>query len=164
MALTVDIEQRPHVLLTQRAAHLTSHPGQIALPGGYQEPSDRSLWQTALRETHEEGGVSASQVKLNQSLGSFYTSKGTGLEAFHATSDASDTLHIRVNPQEVAAYFWFPLAMVIEDQRQETLVFRKEAITLRVPVYQYRTFRIWGVTAQILVALVNQHYHADIKL
>ena len=44
------------VLLTQRAEHLTDHPGQISFPGGRAEPHDSSAVETALRETGGEIG------------------------------------------------------------------------------------------------------------
>src|SRR5579872_3468706 len=42
--------------LTVRPDTLSRHPGQISLPGGMAEPHDRSLWDTAVRETQEELG------------------------------------------------------------------------------------------------------------
>jgi 8-oxo-dGTP pyrophosphatase MutT (NUDIX family) len=45
-----------HVLLTQRTAHLSKHPGQIAFPGGRRDDGETPL-QAALRETQEETGI-----------------------------------------------------------------------------------------------------------
>jgi len=44
----------PHVLLLQRKSNMRNHPGQIAFPGGAMDAADRSLMDTALRETYEE--------------------------------------------------------------------------------------------------------------
>ncbi len=41
------------VLLTQRAATLKDHAGQISFPGGRMEPADIDAWHAALREAHE---------------------------------------------------------------------------------------------------------------
>ncbi|KAG7364061.1 NUDIX family hydrolase [Nitzschia inconspicua] len=47
-----------HVLLTQRSHKLRSHPGEVALPGGKQDPEDdNDDIITALRETKEEVGL-----------------------------------------------------------------------------------------------------------
>src|SRR5271167_3231250 len=45
------------VLLTQRAATLKDHAGQISFPGGRIEPKDADAWQAALREAYEEIGL-----------------------------------------------------------------------------------------------------------
>ena len=50
------------VLLTQRAATLKDHAGQISFPGGRIEPGDPDPWRAALREAHEEIGLAASFV------------------------------------------------------------------------------------------------------
>ena len=49
----------PHVdvLLTQRAATLRQHAGQIAFPGGRVDPEDGDVVATALREAQEETGL-----------------------------------------------------------------------------------------------------------
>src|SRR5699024_8054066 len=52
------------LFLVQRAPWLRHHPGQIALPGGGHEPGDRSLIDTAVRETYEEIGVSPKRIEV----------------------------------------------------------------------------------------------------
>ncbi|KAL9932406.1 hypothetical protein V8E36_008523 [Tilletia maclaganii] len=47
-----------HVLMTTRALHLRSHPGQASLPGGKRDLTDLSIEHTALRESIEEVGMS----------------------------------------------------------------------------------------------------------
>ncbi|MEO0729321.1 MAG: CoA pyrophosphatase, partial [Pseudomonadota bacterium] len=51
------------VILTTRSAHLPSHAGQIAFPGGKIEASDKGPLDAALRETEEEIGLDRSYVR-----------------------------------------------------------------------------------------------------
>ena len=48
---------QPTVLLTQRAANLADHAGQIAFPGGKIDATDASPLDAALREAREEIGL-----------------------------------------------------------------------------------------------------------
>ena len=48
---------QPTVLLTQRAAHLNDHAGQISFPGGKIDVTDASPLDAALREAEEEVGL-----------------------------------------------------------------------------------------------------------
>ena len=52
------------IFLVQRSPLLRQHPGQIALPGGREDPEDRDLVHTALRETHEEIGLLPDRVEV----------------------------------------------------------------------------------------------------
>jgi 8-oxo-dGTP pyrophosphatase MutT (NUDIX family) len=57
-SVLVLISSDGYVLLTKRSSKLRSHPGQVALPGGKQDPEDGNDHViTALRETYEEVGV-----------------------------------------------------------------------------------------------------------
>ena len=47
----------PDVLLTERAATMRSHPGQVSFPGGALEPDDAGPVGAALREAEEETGL-----------------------------------------------------------------------------------------------------------
>ncbi len=55
--LPLVMHERPTLLLTQRTAHLSTHSGQIALPGGKLDDTDADATAAALRETYEEIGL-----------------------------------------------------------------------------------------------------------
>ncbi|MEO1161222.1 MAG: CoA pyrophosphatase, partial [Pseudomonadota bacterium] len=65
-----------HVLLTQRSDELPTHAGQIAFPGGKIDAGDAGPVECALRETHEETGVSPEFVEPAGFLDVYQT--GTG--------------------------------------------------------------------------------------
>ena len=52
----IEREAGINILLTRRSDRLRSHTGQVALPGGRQDPGERPV-DTALREAHEEVGL-----------------------------------------------------------------------------------------------------------
>ena len=64
-AVLVGLIERDHglnVLLTRRSDNMRSHTGQVAFPGGRQDPGEGPI-QTALREAHEEVGLEPHFVK-----------------------------------------------------------------------------------------------------
>ncbi len=54
----------PDVLLIQRSAHLRSHAGQPAFPGGGLDPPDETAVDAALREAQEETGLDPEGVDV----------------------------------------------------------------------------------------------------
>ena len=66
----------------QRSADLRQHAGQIAFPGGKQEGGDPSLWDTALREAHEEIGLDVGGVRPLGGLDECWTPSGYRIHPF----------------------------------------------------------------------------------
>ena len=53
----------PDLLLTERAHHMRSHPGQVSFPGGSIDPGETAV-EAALREAEEETGLDPSGVEV----------------------------------------------------------------------------------------------------
>ena len=53
-----------HILFTKRTDKVKTHKGQISFPGGAYEEVDRTLADTALRESTEEIGLRAEDVEI----------------------------------------------------------------------------------------------------
>ena len=58
----------PDVLLIEKSAHLRSHAGQPAFPGGGVDPGDDYPIGTALREAEEEAGIDPDGVRVLATL------------------------------------------------------------------------------------------------
>lgn len=95
------------VLLTQRAAHMRTHSGQVAFPGGKVDESDSSVEFTALREAHEEVGLNAHSVRVLGCLPNYVTFANLLVTPVVALMEAD--FELKVNPEEVARVFEVPL-------------------------------------------------------
>jgi 8-oxo-dGTP pyrophosphatase MutT (NUDIX family) len=60
------------VLLTERSSTLRSHAGQVAFPGGRQDPTDAGPEAAALREAQEETGLDPDGVQVVGRLPDLY--------------------------------------------------------------------------------------------
>ncbi|HEY0642208.1 MAG TPA: CoA pyrophosphatase [Nocardioides sp.] len=58
-----DLAHRGELLLTERAHHMRSHPGQVSFPGGSLDEGETPR-EAALREAHEEIGLVPDEVEV----------------------------------------------------------------------------------------------------
>ena len=145
------------VLLTRRTAHLSSHAGQIALPGGRCDPGDRDAEAAALREAHEEIGLAPGAVEVIGRLPDYRT--GTGYRITPVVGLVAPDVPLAPQPAEVDEIFQVPLAWLMDPARH--LRHRVElgdggsrtfyAMPWRAPVDgTEREYYIWGATAAML--------------
>jgi len=154
----VEREQGLNVLLTRRSDNLRSHTGQVALPGGRQDPGERP-WQTALREAHEEVGLEPHFVNLAGLSTPYQTGSGYLITPVVGFVRAGFTL--RPNPGEVADIFETPFGFLMdpanyEEQERELPTGEKRRFYATTHDERY----IWGATAGILRALYERLYGA----
>ncbi|SDH00151.1 ADP-ribose pyrophosphatase YjhB, NUDIX family [Luteibacter sp. 22Crub2.1] len=150
-----DREQR--VVLTVRTDTLQQHAGQVAFPGGRVEDHDEDAVATALRESHEEIGLDARMVTPLGFLESFETISGYSVTPVVARIAAEATL--TPDPGEVAEVFEVPFAFFLEPEnlRRYTMDFRGHRRDM--VEFLHAGYRIWGVTAAILLNLLKRMGH-----
>lgn len=129
---------------TERAGDRWS--GQMALPGGRRDPTDRDLASTAARETHEEVGV-----LLGSPAGRLADQRGrtsrTGIVASYVfVLDERPELVPR--PAEVAAAWWIPLPRLFDPSAATHIRWAG----LPFPGIAHEGRIIWGLTHRILDA------------
>lgn len=110
--LPLVMRERLTLLLTQRSAQLSSHSGQIALPGGKLDASDRDAVAAALRETHEEIGIEPERIEVLGALPDYVT--GTSFIVTPVVGLISPGFELRPNPGEVDDVFEVPLAFLMD--------------------------------------------------
>lgn len=141
------------MLLTQRAAHLSDHPGQIAFPGGREEPGDGDAVVTALRETEEEIGLPRHLVRVIGRLDTYVT--GTLYSITPIVGLIRPPFPIRADPLEVADIFEVPLSFVADPAHHQRHASEWQGRTRHYYAIPYGDRYIWGVTAGMLVNLAG---------
>ena len=136
------------LLLTQRTAHLTNHPGQVSFPGGRFELSDTSPIDTALRETEEEVGLERRHVDVLGTLPDYYT--GTGYVVTPVVALIMPPFELRADPSEVAEIFEVPLAFLMDGLNHQRLSAQLPSGHRSFYAMPYQRFYIWGATAGML--------------
>lgn len=139
----------PTVVLTVRASALSSHAGEVALPGGKRDLVDADLAATARRETVEELGVGVDQIELLGELPGLISKHGLWVTPFVAMMPESVVL--KPNPEEVSDVFEVPLSWLEKDTRVATERLARQGAIQMAPIYEFDGYRIWGLTALILL-------------
>ena len=142
------------LLLIERAKHLRKHAGEIALPGGYREPSDRSLQDTAVREAFEEVRLPPSSLSLVGQMAGRHTRQGVRVTPYVA--DVVQAVELAASPQEIASFFWLPLGFLRADPRVQTDIFCVKNTEYWAPRYLYQRHTLWGFTARLLLDFLNE--------
>ena len=148
------------LLCFERSHEVLEHKGEICLPGGSVETSDRGIIDAALREAREELGIEPSHVEVLGLLDDVHTTVSnyaiTPVAGFIAQRPT-----VVGDPLEVAR----PIFVHLSD----LLTLGVEAYELRAPDGTMRTIyayhigddRIWGATARIIHGLLSLWFGGD---
>ncbi|MFG1797383.1 NUDIX hydrolase [Nocardia sp. NPDC049149] len=138
------------VLLTQRAATLRQHRGQIAFPGGEVDPGDNGPIDTALREACEETGLDRSGVEPLAVLPKLFVPPSrfdvTPVVAYWRTPS-----EVRVvDESETERVVRVPLAELL-DPANRFLV--RGGLGYQSPAFLVDGMLVWGLTGGILAGI-----------
>lgn len=153
-------EATPHIILTRRASHMSSHAGEVAFPGGKCDSTDASIIATALRESREEIGLPEESVEVIGELDAF-TSK-VGLRVQPIIGMVPSDLVLLPNPGEIESIFRVPVEFFLTEKVSYTHRFRFMGNEVTVPSFNYGDYVIWGLTAFMIVDLIKRAYDHEV--
>ncbi|XP_020205071.1 nudix hydrolase 15, mitochondrial isoform X2 [Cajanus cajan] len=141
------------VFLTQRASSLSTHAGEVALPGGKTEEDDADDVHTALREAKEEIGLDPSLVSVITILEPFHTKNQKKVEIVKISLPSK--ISSQLTKTEVEAIFDVPLEMFLKNnnRRAEEREWMGEKHLVHYFDYEVgnKKYVIWAITAAILI-------------
>ncbi|KAF3959182.1 hypothetical protein CMV_015981 [Castanea mollissima] len=108
------------VILTKRSSNLSTHSGEVALPGGKAEEGDKDDGDTATREAKEEIGLDPSLVNVVTSLEPFLSKHLLRVVPVIGILNEKKAFKPAPNPDEVEAVFDAPLEMFIKGENRRT--------------------------------------------
>jgi 8-oxo-dGTP pyrophosphatase MutT (NUDIX family) len=137
------------VLLTQRAATLKDHAGQISFPGGRIEAEDADAWAAALREAHEEIGLAGDLVEFAGYLPDHIV--GSGFRVTPCVGFVRPEFQLKIAAAEVHDVFEVPLDYILDPANHKARRRPLGDSTVEVRDIPYGNRNIWGATAGMLM-------------
>jgi 8-oxo-dGTP pyrophosphatase MutT (NUDIX family) len=142
----------PRILLTKRNSTLKTHKGEIAFPGGAFSKQDKSLCDTAVRETREEIGLIMEQKDILGSLQSVRTLTSNFFIIPFVTIQ-ENILEPQIQINEVQEVIDAPLFDLLDTQKID--LEHQAMSTKALYEFRYGNEVIWGATARILKQLYD---------
>jgi coenzyme A diphosphatase NUDT7 len=177
-AVLCPLAERPEGLsfiFETRAAGLNRQPGETCFPGGRARPGE-SAPDCALRETWEELAIPLEHIRLLGTPDFLLTQAGDLIQPVIGLVDAAGAAALRPAPAETAEAFFVPAeffrstppelcayelkAAVPEDFPYESVGIGRDYPWARgrveVPVWHFGGRAIWGITARIIRAVLEE--------
>ncbi len=144
----------PTLILTKRSARLKHHPGQIAFPGGKQDPRDADPVAAALREAEEEIALPRAAVDVLGTLPAHETVTGYSVTPVVALIRTPVTLTPEAG--EVEEVFRVPFGFVTDPANFRVEGRRWQGRRRHYYAVPWGPYYIWGATGRILRALADR--------
>ncbi|KAM7262812.1 hypothetical protein ACFE04_000495 [Oxalis oulophora] len=150
------------VILTKRSSNLSSHSGEVALPGGKQEENDATYIDTALREAKEEIGLDPSLVDVVAVLHPVVDRRGLVVVPVIGILYDIKAFNPIPNPGEVDSIFDAPLEMFLKDEnrKDEEREWMGHKYLLHFFDFEAedKKYVIWALTAGMLIRVASIVY------
>ncbi len=139
------------VLLTKRSLNLSHHKGEVSFPGGRCDNEDKTKLDTALRELKEEIGIPKDEVLIFGQLDDYVS-----ITHFHISTFLAKIPYFcpySFNKDEIDDIYLIPLKDFLI--RHKELIHSKDGDVRTNYIYTFESFRVFGVTAQIIKDLID---------
>jgi len=136
------------VVFTRRSSRMSRHAGQVSFPGGLLE-GDEDFEQAAVREAHEEIGLSPDDVEVMGHLDDAWSGAGSHLVA--VVGWLTSPPEFEVSAAEVAEVFTPRVSGLLSPQAvSEEEVFHRGARYVN-PIVSWPGGRAYGLSADLLL-------------
>jgi 8-oxo-dGTP pyrophosphatase MutT (NUDIX family) len=152
LVLFGDGPQGPDVLLIEKSAHLRTHAGQPAFPGGGADNGDDYPVGTALREAQEEAGVDPAGVRVLGTLPEMFLGPSDNLVVPVVGWWAEPSELLVGDTREVARVARVPLAELTDPANRYRL---RHPAGFLSPAFAVADMEVWGFTAGVLEAVLE---------
>ncbi|CAK7350460.1 unnamed protein product [Dovyalis caffra] len=136
--------------------------GEVSLPGGKAEESDKDDFDTATREAKEEIGLDPSLVNVVTVLEPFLSKHLLRVIPVIGILTDKKAFKSTPNPAEVEAVFDAPLEMFIKDENRRVEEREWMGEKYLIHFFDYETgnkkYLIWGLTAGVLIKAASVVY------
>jgi len=142
------------MVMIKRAVDDTVHSGQIAFPGGKFEAKDKTLAETALRETSEEVGIKPDLIKVFGQLSTLYIPP-SNYDVYPFIAYTHEKPLMKKN-HEVERIIEIDIEELLtpDNTTQKTITHRFGKL-VDVPCFYIQNEIIWGATAMIIGELLE---------
>lgn len=142
------------LILTKRSEQLRAHPGEVCFPGGGWEEGDRDLYATALRELHEELGITAERVHFIKALAIQQTLLGSVIHPWLASIESVNPYQLNAN--EVSRLILVPMPLVQAAENYKDIIVERGKFRFKSCEFVFQDDWVWGATAKIMKQLIIQ--------
>ena len=149
--------------LTVRSEHLSSHRGEVSLPGGAIDPGEDGPASAALRECHEELGVDPQQLIVWGMLSSFYI-QPSNFRITPVVAFCEQAPVFRPNDAEVSAVITVTLRELLDPANVVIEQWQLRGMDVTVPFFAIGGQKVWGATAVVLSEFVARMRRAQATL
>ncbi|XP_055811712.1 nudix hydrolase 15, mitochondrial-like [Solanum dulcamara] len=157
------LEGEIRVILTKRSMKLSTHPGEVALPGGKMDEEDLDDSATALREAKEEIGLKSSLVQVITNLEPFMSLHLLTVVPVVGLLSRIEEFQPLLNADEVDAIFDVPFDIFLKEENHRRVEKEWGRWKYVCHIFEYETskkgvFQIGGLTASILIHAASVIY------
>ena len=151
--------QSLHFLMMQRASH-EGDPwsGQMAFPGGKQDPEDANITITAEREAFEELAIENSAItrigRLSDILARPYRAMKKPMVVSPIIFKAEHIFTPKGNA-EVADWLWLPVSHFQDIKKRQNMTINKAGLEHQLPCYDIQGKRVWGLSLLMIDELIR---------
>lgn len=137
------------IILIKRTDDDGPHSGQISFPGGKAEKTDTTLYDTAVRECHEEIGITMNTSELLGTL----TPLNIQVSGFDVTPFVfyiNEKKEFILNSREVRYLVPCYLSALLDEKNRKTTHLHVRKHEILAPYFNIENEIVWGATSMIL--------------